>query len=496
MTDKSLVLIDLSSIWRAAWHSSADQELSAAFEKTVGRVHRHIAESRTTHAAVCLDAPPYTHRTNIFPQYKAQREKPPPQMFEQFRRVKERLSADGLLLWSAPGFEADDVIATATKCAIDRQMAVTIVSSDKDLLQLVSDDYDVRVFSPASEVYYDRAGVVAKFGVAPEDMLEFLSLVGDKSDNVPGIEGVGPVKAAKLLAQWGSLHEVLAHADENTPKLAEALISGAENARLAKRVIALRDDVPIQFADLFEQRKQQPLTKPEDDGEEEMPEEESAAFESPEFISAPKPASSPANGSQRKSDPPPNGNGNRSTAIVIPAQSAPIEWSMQLEPTSLSIAKKMAGDLLNSRLFTRFTNEEAIFAVIIRGREMGLGALTSLAVMTFFEGKVALDAHYIVAKAKEHPDCEYFQFLGGDANSAEWETKNKQNPKPTRMKYTIDQAKLAGLCRPPAPGKQEGNWIKRPAEMLRKTAAVQLVRVEYPSAALGLVCHEEIGEES
>jgi hypothetical protein len=120
---------------------------------------------------------------------------------------------------------------------------------------------------------------------------------------------------------------------------------------------------------------------------------------------------------------------------------------------------------------------------------MGLGALTSLDAFHNFEGKPLMHAHLIIARAKADPDCEYFQFLGGDHEHAEYETKVRSNPKPTRLRYTIEQAREAGLIRP------NGNWAKRPDEMLRKTCAVQLARIEYPSAAMGLYCAEEMGVE-
>jgi hypothetical protein len=133
---------------------------------------------------------------------------------------------------------------------------------------------------------------------------------------------------------------------------------------------------------------------------------------------------------------------------------------------------------------------------------MGMGALTALDSFHVIEGKPAPLAHLIVARAKAHPDCEYFRFVGGDDTYAEYQTKNRNNPSPTTLKFTIEQARISGLAPRdprkdrPSQGKDDrGNWEKRPSEMLRKTCAVQLARIEYPDAALGLYSAEEMGLE-
>jgi hypothetical protein len=167
----------------------------------------------------------------------------------------------------------------------------------------------------------------------------------------------------------------------------------------------------------------------------------------------------------------------------------PVDYSQALEPTSMSEAYRLARGLANSRLYSRFPNPEAIWAIIMRGREMGIGALTSLDVFHNFQGKPMMSAHLIIARAKADPDCEYFYCVETTSERATWETKNRNNPKPTRLTYTIEQAKLAGLLR------QGGNWVQRPDEMIRKTAGVQLARLEYPRAAMGMYCPEEINGE-
>jgi hypothetical protein len=180
-----------------------------------------------------------------------------------------------------------------------------------------------------------------------------------------------------------------------------------------------------------------------------------------------------------------------------------VPFELALEPISLGVAFKLGQQLYASRLYTRFLTPEAITAVIIRGREMGIPALTALDVFHVIEGKPAPHAHLIIAQAERHPDCEYFMLLHTDNERATYETKNRKHPKPIQHTYTIQDAIDAGLCRaeiePRTAGPKEkdarGQWDKRRAEMLRKTAGVQLVRIAYPSAAMGLYSVEELGGE-
>ena len=490
----SLLLIDVSHLFWSAWHAGADKDIGFAFDATITKVHS--LRNGYDYVAICCDAPPYW-RKELLPTYKANREAAPPAAIEQFKRTKERLRKDGLLLWEARGFEADDIIATAVSHARDFS-TVDIASSDKDLMQLISDAEGISMVSTRDGKRYNEAEVREKYGVPPELIADSLALQGDSSDNIPGIKGVGPKTAAELLNTYGSMTAVFENVDKiKQPARQIAIAEGAPNARLARKLVELRTDAPIRFEELFEERKQEPLAN--DDGYEDGFDESESAEDIP--ISPPPSPKEEPSAPKVEVLPKQNGNGNGHAAEPETAQTAivpiaPVEWSLGLEPRTITAAFGLAKGLLNSRLYSKFPNSEAILAVIIRGREMGLGALTALDCFHVVEGKPCLSAHLIVAKAKKHEDCEYFQFVGGDGTFAEYETKNRRNPRPTRLKYTIAQAKEAGLCVPPRDGKQAGNWIKRPAEMLRKTAAVQLVRIEYPDAALGLYSLEEMGVDS
>lgn len=468
-----VVLIDLSSIYWQQWHATGDMELSEAFKRTVDLVHRY--RDGYAHVAVCCDAPPYK-RAELLPEYKANRAASPPLAREQLKRIKERLRADGLLLWEVDGFEADDLLCAASMQALSAGHTVRVVSSDKDLHQLVCEGLTVQ--SPMSGAVYDETAVHAKHGVMPEMMVDFLAMCGDKSDNVPGVPGIGPVTAAALLKHFGSLGAILDAAARDDaaltkPKIKQALKDHADAARLSAKVIALRIDAPVNWKDIYVERKQEPLTEvtgDPDDGNVDLDEGAHAA----QIVTQPAPQAQ--------------------AAMVVRS-----EWSLGLEPHSLGAAHKIAQYLHESRLYTKFANPEAILAVIIRGRELGLGLGAALDNFHIIEGRPSPYAHLLIARAMEHPDCEYFQFASGDDTYAEWTTKNRRNPKPTTLRYTIAQAKQAGVCPavidplPPVGAKDSrGQWSKRPSEMLRKTAGVQLVRLEYPSASQGLYAVEEL----
>jgi 5'-3' exonuclease len=484
----SLLLIDLSGIFWACWHASANEELSAAYEKTLGSVSRVISDEKADHVAIACDFPPYK-RKGLLPSYKANREAAPPLATEQLRKVEQRLRDDGLTVWSVAGYEADDLIAAAVSAAKKLTMSVTVASSDKDLLQLVQPDVVVR--SPQQR-YEDAAAVEARWGIGPEHIGDMLALAGDKSDNIPGIEKCGPVTAAKWLKQYGSLDGVIAHAAE-LGRFADAVAQRADEIRLWRRVVELDARAPIEFQELFQPKEVKPLTKQDE------PEDEPEDFGAPEPAAPAQPAPAPVT----------------DLTLDIPKPQAIVKHQQQegggivlLQPRTAKQAWWLAGVLLNSRLYPKFKSQDQVYAVIVRGAELGLGAMTALDVIHMVEGRPTMHAHLIAARGMAHPKCKYLRMLQSSAESAEYETWHADHPEPTRLKYTIADAKAAGVCplqirTEPVLQKNEygklkdvrGNWEKRPAEMLRKTCAVQLARVVYPDAALGLYATEELTDD-
>ena len=206
------------------------------------------------HVAVILDAGRETFRNGIYPQYKAHRPEPPEELIPQFPLFREATRAFGLPCMEMAGFEADDLIATYTREAVAAGADVTIVSSDKDLMQLVGDR--VSLFDPIKMRKLGREAVFEKFGVAPEKVVDVQALAGDSTDNVPGVPGIGVKTAAQLITEYGDLDALLQRAGEiKQPKRRESLQTNAELARISRQLVKLRDDVPVtEHADSFDKR--------------------------------------------------------------------------------------------------------------------------------------------------------------------------------------------------------------------------------------------------
>ena len=205
-------------------------------------------EERPTHLAVIFDKSEKTFRTKMYPDYKAHRPDPPDDLRPQFKFIREAVHAFDLPCLEQDGFEADDLIATYVREACEAGATSTIVSSDKDLMQLVNDD--VIMFDTMKDKKIGRAEVIEKFGVPPEKVIEVQSLIGDSTDNVPGVPGIGVKTAAQLIGEYGDLETLLKRANEiKQEKRRQSLIDNADMARLSKKLVTLDDrvelDVPI-----------------------------------------------------------------------------------------------------------------------------------------------------------------------------------------------------------------------------------------------------------
>src|SRR5947209_7671109 len=203
-------------------------------------------EIKPTHIAVVFDHSEKTFRNEIYPDYKGHRPDPPDELIPQFPLMREVVRAFGLVPIEQPGYEADDIIATYARHTVEAGADVTIVAGDKDLMQLVRPG--VRMFDPmpGRERPIGRDEVIEKFGVPPEKVPEVQSLIGDSTDNVPGVPGIGIKTAALLINEYGDLETLLARASEiKQEKRRQALIEHAETARISKRLVLLDDRVPM-----------------------------------------------------------------------------------------------------------------------------------------------------------------------------------------------------------------------------------------------------------
>jgi len=198
-----------------------------------------------THMAVILDASEETHRNAMYDQYKAHRPPPPEDLVPQFPLIRTATRAFSIPCIEQQGLEADDIIACYVAAAKKAGWRVTIVSSDKDLMQLVEDGH-VDMLDTMNDRRITEETVVEKFGVGPDKVGDVLALMGDSVDNVPGVPGIGPKTASQLIQEHGSLEAVLAHAEEiRKPRLRQNLIEHAEDARLSRELVRLVCDAPL-----------------------------------------------------------------------------------------------------------------------------------------------------------------------------------------------------------------------------------------------------------
>lgn len=250
---KHLYLVDGSSYIFRAYHRLPP--LTNIRGEPVGAVYGYTtmlwklvdqlnAADGPTHMAVILDASSQTFRNEIYDQYKANRPAPPEDLVPQFPMIRDATRAFSLPCIEELGFEADDLIASYAKHALAEQWKVTIVSSDKDLMQLIEPGIDM--LDTMKDARLGQAHVEEKFGVGPEKLGDVLALMGDTSDNIPGVTGIGPKTASKLINEYGTVEAVLdAAPDMKKSKMRENLIEQADNARMSRLLVTLKDDVPL-----------------------------------------------------------------------------------------------------------------------------------------------------------------------------------------------------------------------------------------------------------
>src|SRR6476646_5394033 len=199
-----------------------------------------------THMAVILDASEQTHRNQMYEQYKAHRPPPPEDLVPQFPLIRVATRAFSIPCIEEAGLEADDIIACYVTAAKQANWKVTIVSSDKDLMQLIDEDAGIDMLDTMNDRRIGREQVLEKFGVPPEKVGDVLALMGDGVDNVPGVPGIGPKTASQLIQTFGDLETVLASTDQITkPKLKQSLIDHADNARLSRELVRLVCDAKL-----------------------------------------------------------------------------------------------------------------------------------------------------------------------------------------------------------------------------------------------------------
>jgi len=249
-TNELLILIDGNALIYRAYHgmpglaTSNGRPTSATYEFT-RRLKKLKKEYKPKYMVVCFDRGK-SKRDEIFEEYKADREKPTDELILQMGDIKEIIDAFGIPIIEVEGYEADDIIATLVKKAEEKELDTLILTVDKDMLQLISQNVKVyRVGIGAEDTVYDKETVIEKYGVEPEFIPDFLALVGDKSDNIPGVSGIGKKTAPKLINEFGSIDAMLQNIDEIPGRYPKILKESKDDAEMSKLLATLQSDVEL-----------------------------------------------------------------------------------------------------------------------------------------------------------------------------------------------------------------------------------------------------------
>ncbi|UCE88576.1 MAG: DNA polymerase I, partial [Pseudomonadota bacterium] len=246
---KTLVLVDGSSYLFRAFHAmpaltNSKGDATGAVYGVTNMLRRLLADYDPEHVAVVFDAKGKTFRNDMYKDYKANRPPMPAELAGQIEAVHEVVRAMGLPLLCVPGVEADDVIGTLARQASAQGIDTVISTGDKDLAQLV--DAHVTLVNTMNDTRMDRDGVIKKFDIPPEQVTDYLALIGDTVDNVPGVPKVGPKTALKWLEQYGSLDAVIEHADEIKGKVGENLRATLDQLPLSRELVTIKCDVELE----------------------------------------------------------------------------------------------------------------------------------------------------------------------------------------------------------------------------------------------------------
>lgn len=248
MTEHTMVLVDGSYYLFRAYHAIRDLtnskgEPSGAIYGVINMIQKHLTEGGPDYFAVVFDAKGKTFRNDLFKEYKANRPPMPDDLRAQIEPLHNLIRALGIPLIMIDGVEADDVIATLSRQAANNNIKTIVSTGDKDLAQMVTNK--IHLINTMSNTYFDPDGVLEKYGVPPEKIIDYLALMGDTADNVPGVPKVGPKTAVKWIDQFGSLDEIMNRADEIKGKVGENLREFLPQLPLSRELVTLKYDVEL-----------------------------------------------------------------------------------------------------------------------------------------------------------------------------------------------------------------------------------------------------------
>jgi 5'-3' exonuclease len=511
---ESIALVDISYLFKRRYHTIGNETPMAAAKAVLGDLERLAKD--VAHLIVCRDAPPYSHRTAIFADYKAHRPAPEPEEIAQKRWLWEELKRTPFNVAWSQGYEADDIIATLASKYGEWCRDVRIVSSDKDACQCITDNVN-QYIPPNGDGDWERRdpqGVLAKFGVFPKVVPLYQALVGDKSDNVPGVKSIGPVKAQLIVNKCQTLEGVQAWLNNGGKATREGKLVADDwdNLVMSLKLVTMETNVELDYEGLLVPRAPEPKQEvnnmdinPQQDGVSEADFEEAVKnFEAEQAKDAETEDHYEEERKRNeehtearvapKSEVVPKPRAVASTALVAPTftRSKYGIVTASLQPLDLDSAYTLCKWFAEGGLYIKkFKTPAAIFTIIAKARELGLPVTVALDGFHVVEGKPSASADMIRALVERDPNFEYLMPVEMTATRATWRGKHRGHPTYVEYSYTIEEARAAGLAAAGFGGK--GNWEKRPQDLLVKTAASKLARLLWPASALGLYCPEEFG---
>lgn len=490
------LLIDLSGLYWAAWHAVGNDGLEAPSR----RVRERIAELAEGYERVILCLDHGSWRGEIFPAYKANRPPKPEAALLEFARVKADL-ARRYPCASAANYEADDIMATLARFAVNAGHEVTVASGDKDMLQLVGPG--CRVLSTITGSLYETAvDVASKMGVRPEQVADFLALAGDSADGIPGVPGIGPKGASALLAyprvslthlammleDWNAGANPNALAPGVTQKTAEKLAAAWGDLQTYRKITALDYAAPIDCAGLLAAViANEP---PANDGDlEALLSESVARNEEKQTMTmqndTEQPLPDPPEPEERPDTAPLAIREERGQIATVQAQAEAKGWAISEGPQTSTQAWNLARAVHASGLFRAFQRPESAFVAILAGADIGLTPMAALRGIHVIEGKPTISADMMASLILSSRRAKFFRCTESTAARAVYETHRDGDPSPVQHTFTADDAKAAELW-----GK--AMWKKYPRNMLRARCASELARMVYPDLLAGVYTAEEL----
>ena len=473
--DVRILAVDISGLFSQKWlvDNGRGQDYNQPRLSTLHAV-RKFREGHDR-VAICCDSGK-SFRTQLWDTYKADREDRGEPYRAQLAQTLEALSQEGCSVFRAPKYagdlyaEADDVIGSLCQWAYESGHEVTILSADKDLMQLVGDG--VRQISPMDKepLAYGPEEVKAKLGVFPPLVPHLLALAGDTSDNYKPYAKVGPVLGAKLLEKYGHALAVFAPPVDMTalaqilgPKLADAFVgAGPEPARKALEVATIVRDLPLDFERLTGEPSMQRID-PENEPQRAMEPAQAVAAQTVAMVQAPR-------------------------AILPTAKSDP--WALQ--PSGQNSLRAFAADVASSRMFPQISTAEQAIVVIAWGQNLGVPAMIALTQAYVVHGRVGWGAQFIAGLIKNNPSCEKFYVSETDDKHATVVYKRQGEPE-GRYTFTFDMAERRGLTRATRSG-EPSMWSKIPATMCRWAAMRECARMVWPDVVTGVYTPDEIAQ--